>query len=86
MCPGGTSTRCVPPKLPAFGTAMTSPPLPRTRLHTVCLGFVGDFAMTISPRLMLSVITDNCSTSTKSPDLLNVGSILGPRHMVTCTP
>ena len=36
MCPGGTSTRCVPPKLPAFGTAMTSPPLPRTRLHTVC--------------------------------------------------
>eukprot|EP00740_Mantoniella_antarctica_P013517 CAMPEP_0181369736 /NCGR_PEP_ID=MMETSP1106-20121128/12972_1 /TAXON_ID=81844 /ORGANISM="Mantoniella antarctica, Strain SL-175" /LENGTH=76 /DNA_ID=CAMNT_0023486323 /DNA_START=411 /DNA_END=641 /DNA_ORIENTATION=- len=76
----------MPPKLPFFGTSITSPPLPSTLLHTKCLGLVGDFETTTSPRTMALVITDTCSNNSTSPALLNVGSMLGPKHMVNSMP
>ncbi|CAK8999366.1 Inorganic pyrophosphatase (Pyrophosphate phospho-hydrolase) (PPase), partial [Durusdinium trenchii] len=66
-----------------FAMTTRSPSMPLMRLHTVCLGFVGDCAITMSPLPTRFNSGAMWSTSTISPAVLNVGSIDGPTHIVT---
>ena len=54
--------------------------MPRMRLQTVCLGFVADRATTTSPSSYPTNLGERRSSTTMSPEGLNVGIIDGPTH------
>jgi hypothetical protein len=75
-----TTTCLTWPLLEVGRTVTWSPSKPSTRLHTTRFGFTGERAMTTSPGLTFSNLDDKCSNSNMSPETLNVGSMLGPKH------
>ncbi len=75
-----TTTCLIWPLLEVGRTVTRSPSRPSTRLHTTRFGFTGERAMTTSPGLTFSNLDDRCSNSNMSPETLNVGSMLGPKH------
>ncbi len=80
-----TTTCLTWPLLEVGRTVTWSPSKPSTRLHTTRFGFTGERAMTTSPGLTFSNLDDKCSNSNISPETLNVGSMLGPKHWHTNT-